>query len=45
MLRLPFACPHLVSPVQVVEDIEYLKYDKGPWLEQDDLRFHNLRML
>ncbi|XP_020143654.1 NADH dehydrogenase [ubiquinone] 1 alpha subcomplex subunit 10, mitochondrial [Microcebus murinus] len=30
---------------KVVEDIEYLKYDKGPWLEQDDLSFHNLRML
>uniref|UniRef100_A0A2K6EYI0 NADH dehydrogenase [ubiquinone] 1 alpha subcomplex subunit 10, mitochondrial n=1 Tax=Propithecus coquereli TaxID=379532 RepID=A0A2K6EYI0_PROCO len=30
---------------KVVEDIEYLKYDKGPWLDQDDLHFHNLRML
>lgn len=30
---------------KVVEDIEYLKYDKGPWLEQDDCKFHHLRML
>lgn len=30
---------------QVVEDIEYLKYDKGPWLEQDDRTLHHLRML
>ncbi|XP_055258258.1 NADH dehydrogenase [ubiquinone] 1 alpha subcomplex subunit 10, mitochondrial [Moschus berezovskii] len=30
---------------KVVEDIEYLKYDKGPWLDQDDRKFHNLRML
>ncbi|XP_004473997.1 NADH dehydrogenase [ubiquinone] 1 alpha subcomplex subunit 10, mitochondrial [Dasypus novemcinctus] len=30
---------------KVVEDIEYLKYDKGPWLTQDDSTFHNLRML
>ncbi|XP_075807581.1 NADH dehydrogenase [ubiquinone] 1 alpha subcomplex subunit 10, mitochondrial [Microtus pennsylvanicus] len=30
---------------KVVEDIEYLKYNKGPWLEQDDRTFHNLRML
>uniref|UniRef100_A0ABI7X5I6 NADH dehydrogenase [ubiquinone] 1 alpha subcomplex subunit 10, mitochondrial n=1 Tax=Felis catus TaxID=9685 RepID=A0ABI7X5I6_FELCA len=30
---------------KVVEDIEYLKYDKGPWLEQDDRTLHHLRML
>ncbi|XP_037705356.1 NADH dehydrogenase [ubiquinone] 1 alpha subcomplex subunit 10, mitochondrial [Choloepus didactylus] len=30
---------------KVVEDIEYLKYDKGPWLKQDDRTFHHLRML
>ncbi|XP_007939697.1 NADH dehydrogenase [ubiquinone] 1 alpha subcomplex subunit 10, mitochondrial [Orycteropus afer afer] len=30
---------------KVIEDIEYLKYEKGPWLEQDDRTFHNLRML
>ncbi|XP_064016073.1 NADH dehydrogenase [ubiquinone] 1 alpha subcomplex subunit 10, mitochondrial [Pogoniulus pusillus] len=29
---------------KVIEDIEYLKFDKGPWLEQDDVAFHNLRL-
>ncbi|XP_023670610.2 NADH dehydrogenase [ubiquinone] 1 alpha subcomplex subunit 10, mitochondrial [Paramormyrops kingsleyae] len=30
---------------KVAEDIEYLKFDKGPWLEQDDVTFHYMRML
>uniref|UniRef100_A0A8C1T0P1 NADH dehydrogenase [ubiquinone] 1 alpha subcomplex subunit 10, mitochondrial n=1 Tax=Cyprinus carpio TaxID=7962 RepID=A0A8C1T0P1_CYPCA len=30
---------------RVVEDIEYLKFEKGPWLEQDDVTFHHMRML
>ncbi|XP_016389892.1 NADH dehydrogenase [ubiquinone] 1 alpha subcomplex subunit 10, mitochondrial isoform X2 [Sinocyclocheilus rhinocerous] len=30
---------------RVVEDIEYLKFEKGPWLEQDDVTFHHIRML
>ncbi|XP_062995272.1 NADH dehydrogenase [ubiquinone] 1 alpha subcomplex subunit 10, mitochondrial [Elgaria multicarinata webbii] len=30
---------------KVIEDIEYLKFDKGPWLEQDDVTFHYLRIL
>lgn len=30
---------------KVVEDIEYLKCDKGPWPDQDDRTFHRLRML
>ncbi|XP_060643140.2 NADH dehydrogenase [ubiquinone] 1 alpha subcomplex subunit 10, mitochondrial [Anolis sagrei] len=30
---------------KVLEDIEYLKFDKGPWLEQDDVTFHHLRVL
>ncbi|XP_051479810.1 NADH dehydrogenase [ubiquinone] 1 alpha subcomplex subunit 10, mitochondrial [Apus apus] len=29
---------------KVLEDIEYLKFDKGPWLEQDDVSFHQLRL-
>ncbi|KAL6075554.1 hypothetical protein STEG23_011497 [Scotinomys teguina] len=29
---------------KVVEDIEYINYNKGPWLKQDDLSFHYLRM-
>ncbi|XP_075463492.1 NADH dehydrogenase [ubiquinone] 1 alpha subcomplex subunit 10, mitochondrial [Ascaphus truei] len=30
---------------KVVEDIHYLKFEKGPWIEQDDISFHHLRML
>ncbi|XP_059559756.1 NADH dehydrogenase [ubiquinone] 1 alpha subcomplex subunit 10, mitochondrial isoform X1 [Myotis daubentonii] len=30
---------------KVVEDIEYLKFDKGPWLDQSDTSFYHLRML
>lgn len=30
---------------KVVEDLEYLKFEKGPWPEQDDVSFHHLRML
>uniref|UniRef100_A0A3Q3K6A8 NADH dehydrogenase [ubiquinone] 1 alpha subcomplex subunit 10, mitochondrial n=1 Tax=Monopterus albus TaxID=43700 RepID=A0A3Q3K6A8_MONAL len=30
---------------KVAEDIEYLKFDKGPWLEQDDTTYHHMRML
>uniref|UniRef100_A0AAQ6AH54 NADH dehydrogenase [ubiquinone] 1 alpha subcomplex subunit 10, mitochondrial n=1 Tax=Amphiprion ocellaris TaxID=80972 RepID=A0AAQ6AH54_AMPOC len=30
---------------KVAEDIDYLKFDKGPWLEQDDVSYHHLRML
>ncbi|NWR44903.1 NDUAA dehydrogenase, partial [Regulus satrapa] len=29
---------------QVIEDIEYLKFDKGPWVEQDDVSLHHLRL-
>uniref|UniRef100_A0A803KIL5 NADH dehydrogenase [ubiquinone] 1 alpha subcomplex subunit 10, mitochondrial n=2 Tax=Xenopus tropicalis TaxID=8364 RepID=A0A803KIL5_XENTR len=29
---------------KVVEDIEYMKFDKGPWTEQTDVTFHHLRM-
>ncbi|XP_072253687.1 NADH dehydrogenase [ubiquinone] 1 alpha subcomplex subunit 10, mitochondrial [Leuresthes tenuis] len=30
---------------RVVEDIEYLKFEKGPWLEQDDVSYHHMRIL
>ncbi|XP_028291914.1 NADH dehydrogenase [ubiquinone] 1 alpha subcomplex subunit 10, mitochondrial [Gouania willdenowi] len=30
---------------RVAEDIEYLKFDKGPWTEQDDVSYHHMRML
>ncbi len=38
-------CSDSIFPFQVVEDIEYLKLEKGPWLEQDDVTFHHMRML
>ncbi|KAL2081160.1 hypothetical protein ACEWY4_023013 [Coilia grayii] len=28
---------------KIVEDIEYLKFDKGPWKEQDDVTYHHMR--
>ncbi|GAA6074743.1 NADH dehydrogenase [ubiquinone] 1 alpha subcomplex subunit 10, mitochondrial, partial [Tachysurus ichikawai] len=30
---------------KIAEDIEYLKFEKGPWLEQDDVTFHHMRIL
>ncbi|XP_068959201.1 NADH dehydrogenase [ubiquinone] 1 alpha subcomplex subunit 10, mitochondrial isoform X1 [Petaurus breviceps papuanus] len=30
---------------KVLEDIDYVKFDKGPWLEQNDRSLHHLRML
>uniref|UniRef100_A0A3Q1LPX6 NADH dehydrogenase [ubiquinone] 1 alpha subcomplex subunit 10, mitochondrial n=1 Tax=Bos taurus TaxID=9913 RepID=A0A3Q1LPX6_BOVIN len=42
---LPEMSPLLNPCTQVVEDIEYLKYDKGPWLDQNDRKLHKLRML
>ncbi|XP_015278507.1 PREDICTED: NADH dehydrogenase [ubiquinone] 1 alpha subcomplex subunit 10, mitochondrial [Gekko japonicus] len=30
---------------KVIEDIEALDFNKGPWLEQDDVTFHHLRKL
>ncbi|XP_027008344.1 NADH dehydrogenase [ubiquinone] 1 alpha subcomplex subunit 10, mitochondrial [Tachysurus fulvidraco] len=30
---------------RIAEDIEYLKFEKGPWLEQDDVTFHHMRIL
>uniref|UniRef100_A0A3Q3X3R6 NADH dehydrogenase [ubiquinone] 1 alpha subcomplex subunit 10, mitochondrial n=1 Tax=Mola mola TaxID=94237 RepID=A0A3Q3X3R6_MOLML len=30
---------------RVAEDFEYLKFEKGPWLEQDDVTYHHMRML
>uniref|UniRef100_A0A8D3DUU6 NADH dehydrogenase [ubiquinone] 1 alpha subcomplex subunit 10, mitochondrial n=1 Tax=Scophthalmus maximus TaxID=52904 RepID=A0A8D3DUU6_SCOMX len=30
---------------KILEDIEILKFNKGPWLEQDDVTFHYLRVL
>lgn len=30
---------------RVAEDIDYLKFEKGPWLDQDDVTYHHMRML
>ncbi|XP_056145697.1 NADH dehydrogenase [ubiquinone] 1 alpha subcomplex subunit 10, mitochondrial [Lampris incognitus] len=30
---------------KVADDIEYLKFEKGPWLEQDDVTYHHMRIL
>ncbi|KAL7881392.1 hypothetical protein AOLI_G00082400 [Acnodon oligacanthus] len=30
---------------RVAEDIDYLKFEKGSWIEQDDVTFHHMRML
>lgn len=39
-------CPdYLGVCLQVVENIEDLKFEKGPWVEQDDVSYHHMRML
>ncbi|XP_076854461.1 NADH dehydrogenase [ubiquinone] 1 alpha subcomplex subunit 10, mitochondrial [Brachyhypopomus gauderio] len=30
---------------KIAEDIKFLKFNKGPWLEQDDVTFHHKRVL
>ncbi|KAM9344213.1 NADH dehydrogenase [ubiquinone] 1 alpha subcomplex subunit 10, mitochondrial [Pholidichthys leucotaenia] len=30
---------------RMAEDVEYLAFDKGPWLEQDDVTYHYMRLL
>ncbi|CAL9690700.1 unnamed protein product [Knipowitschia caucasica] len=30
---------------KVAEDIEYLSFEKGPWVEQDDVTYHHMREL
>ncbi|XP_019960605.1 NADH dehydrogenase [ubiquinone] 1 alpha subcomplex subunit 10, mitochondrial [Paralichthys olivaceus] len=29
---------------KIAEDIDYMKFEKGPWLDQDDVTFHHMRM-
>ncbi|NXK88529.1 NDUAA dehydrogenase, partial [Formicarius rufipectus] len=41
---LQYAATEAEDVDKVIEDIEYLKFDKGPWLEQDDVSFHHLRL-
>ncbi|XP_074045944.1 NADH dehydrogenase [ubiquinone] 1 alpha subcomplex subunit 10, mitochondrial [Macrotis lagotis] len=30
---------------KILEDFDYVKFDKGPWLEQNDRSLHHMRML
>ncbi|XP_051565905.1 NADH dehydrogenase [ubiquinone] 1 alpha subcomplex subunit 10, mitochondrial [Myxocyprinus asiaticus] len=30
---------------RIAEDIDDLKFEKGPWMEQDDVTFHHMRMM
>ncbi|CAN0126743.1 unnamed protein product [Bubo scandiacus] len=41
---LQYATTDTEDVERVIEDIEYLKFDKGPWLEQDDVSYHHLRL-
>ncbi|XP_025936485.1 NADH dehydrogenase [ubiquinone] 1 alpha subcomplex subunit 10, mitochondrial-like [Apteryx rowi] len=41
---LQYTASEVEDVEKVIEDIEYLKFDKGPWLEQDDVSFHHLRL-
>uniref|UniRef100_A0A8D0F245 NADH dehydrogenase [ubiquinone] 1 alpha subcomplex subunit 10, mitochondrial n=1 Tax=Strix occidentalis caurina TaxID=311401 RepID=A0A8D0F245_STROC len=41
---LQYATTDTEDVEKVIEDIEYLKFDKGPWLEQDDVSYHHLRL-
>ncbi|XP_026571045.1 NADH dehydrogenase [ubiquinone] 1 alpha subcomplex subunit 10, mitochondrial [Pseudonaja textilis] len=40
---LQYTASEVDSLERIIEDIEMLKFNKGPWLEQDDLTLHYLR--
>uniref|UniRef100_A0A8C5RTS9 NADH dehydrogenase [ubiquinone] 1 alpha subcomplex subunit 10, mitochondrial n=1 Tax=Laticauda laticaudata TaxID=8630 RepID=A0A8C5RTS9_LATLA len=40
---LQYTASEMDSLERIIEDIEILKFNKGPWLEQDDLTLHYLR--
>ncbi|XP_030772273.1 NADH dehydrogenase [ubiquinone] 1 alpha subcomplex subunit 10, mitochondrial isoform X3 [Rhinopithecus roxellana] len=42
---LQYSAREAEDSTRVVEDIEYLKFEKGPWLQQDDRSLHHLRLL
>ncbi|XP_042191940.1 NADH dehydrogenase [ubiquinone] 1 alpha subcomplex subunit 10, mitochondrial isoform X1 [Callorhinchus milii] len=42
---LEYSGLQLPETERIIEDLELLKWDKGPWLEQDDVTFHKLRVL
>ncbi|XP_068185264.1 NADH dehydrogenase [ubiquinone] 1 alpha subcomplex subunit 10, mitochondrial [Antennarius striatus] len=41
---LVFDVAHAEQVQVVLDDIKYLKFDKGPWLEQDDVTLHHMRV-
>lgn len=41
---LAYDTAHVQDAERVAEDVEYLKFDKGPWMEQDDVTYHHMRM-
>ncbi|XP_029462352.1 NADH dehydrogenase [ubiquinone] 1 alpha subcomplex subunit 10, mitochondrial [Rhinatrema bivittatum] len=42
---LQYSSSEIQDVEKVFEDIEYLKFDKKPWVEQTDVSLHHLRML
>uniref|UniRef100_A0A7N9D358 NADH dehydrogenase [ubiquinone] 1 alpha subcomplex subunit 10, mitochondrial n=1 Tax=Macaca fascicularis TaxID=9541 RepID=A0A7N9D358_MACFA len=42
---LQYSAREAEDSTRVVEDIEYLKFEKGPWLQQDNCSLHHLRLL
>nr|XP_005574865.1 PREDICTED: NADH dehydrogenase [ubiquinone] 1 alpha subcomplex subunit 10, mitochondrial isoform X2 [Macaca fascicularis] len=42
---LQYSAREAEDSTRVVEDIEYLKFEKGPWLQQDNRSLHHLRLL
>ncbi|XP_068101407.1 NADH dehydrogenase [ubiquinone] 1 alpha subcomplex subunit 10, mitochondrial [Hyperolius riggenbachi] len=42
---LKYAGGDEIKTEQIAEDLEYVKITNGPWLDQDDVSFHYLRML
>uniref|UniRef100_A0A8D2KVH9 NADH dehydrogenase [ubiquinone] 1 alpha subcomplex subunit 10, mitochondrial n=2 Tax=Varanus komodoensis TaxID=61221 RepID=A0A8D2KVH9_VARKO len=41
---LQYTASEAAQVEKVLEDIGYLKFGKGPWLEQDDVSLHHLRV-
>lgn len=42
---LQYSAREAEDTTRVVDDIEYLKFEKGPWPQQDDRSLHHLRLL
>ncbi|XP_061580093.1 NADH dehydrogenase [ubiquinone] 1 alpha subcomplex subunit 10, mitochondrial [Cololabis saira] len=43
--QLAYNAAQVQDVERIVEDIEALKFEKGPWVEQDDVSYHHMRML